>query len=378
MGLKNFTAIFKSPKLGLKRDFDREGWLSDYKGKRLAIDAPLWMRSFMATSQKTVSQHTSVIEGPPDRSEVLKLWLSRALEYIKTFLSLGITPVFVFDGTAVPDKNDTREKRQEAKEKVENEIIYLEEEQKRYDILMVPEEITIRLRDLYSQQSFISREEIEVLMTALQGIGIPVIQATGEAEQLCSLLSIEGICEAVISKDRDCYAFGCPYLITDISPTRWNNGVRDRSITRSALADILSTIDMSFETFVDFCIMSGCDFNTNIYKVGGVKCYEYLKECKSLNNLPESFTSKHSLAPLNIERCREIFKVVSWKERYISGAFDLPEKTSPFLREVFESIGCGEKTSEFSDLIKDCPKPHDRGYSLLPNRKRFNVNLIKN
>lgn len=375
MGLKNLGVVFKNKKLALK-EYKTEGWLSEFSGTRIAIDGPIWMHSYMATSQKQIVQTTDLALETPDHAEVLKLWLDRAIEYIKSFLTLDITPIFVFDGTSVPEKDKTKQKRRDVKGNIATEIELLEREKATHDILKIPDALTQRLRDLYKQLTGVSTFEIEMFMGALRSIGIPVVQATGESEQLCSLLCIEGICSAVISKDADCYAFGCPLLITELSGQKYNTkiGKYDRTVTKALLSDLLRAMGMTFETFLDFAIMSGCDFNQNIKDIGGVKCYNLMKEYHSIDNLPDDFKKNHDLTVLNYIKCREIFKVVEWKERYVSGGFDLSESAG--IRDVLESIGCSKHVVSLDDLMHKCARSKDRGFRLLPNRKVTRLNIV--
>jgi len=62
---------------------------------------------------------------------------------------------------------------------------------------------------------------------------------------------------------------------------------------------------MTYDTFLDLCIMAGCDFNENIPKIGMGRAFPLLKSCKKIEALPEKYLVQSEC--LNQEKCRAIF-----------------------------------------------------------------------
>ena len=83
-----------------------------FAGKRIAVDAFHWLHANMSVARKKVVNSIDVTQGEPNPTHVRRELLSNALSFILNWVSYGITPVFVFDGKQLPDKADTREKRQ--------------------------------------------------------------------------------------------------------------------------------------------------------------------------------------------------------------------------------------------------------------------------
>ena len=42
---------------------------------------------------------------------------------------------------------------------------------------------------------------------------------------------------------------------------------------------------MTYEQFIDFCILCGCDYTSKIPNVGPIKAYSYIKAHKNIENI---------------------------------------------------------------------------------------------
>lgn len=289
----------------LKLSRTREVPLLKFTGTPVAIDGHNLAYKNIAVANKTITSYTNVGAQEPDREAVLIKWYSLALDVITLFLSHGITPVFIFDGEHCAEKANTQDKRKQQKIKDREEIKRLQEELKQCSPLDRNPEKIKRLRQLLANSNYISRDEMKTLMDLLRGIGIPVLIATGEAEELCSSLARVGLVSAVYSTDTDNLALGCPLLITNLSDTYYveekNRSFRNASCVY--LNEILDGIGLSQEEFLEFCILCGCDFNTRISKLGPATAYKLIKEYHSIDNLPD----RYDITQLRHKRCREIF-----------------------------------------------------------------------
>ena len=112
----------------------------------------------------------------------------------------------------------------------------------------------------------------------LRLMGFPVLEAKAEAEAQCVQLLKEGKVSAVASDDMDCLTFGCKTLI---------KGVRTKNdpVTEINLDDVLKELGMTYEQFIDFCILCGCDYCDTIENVGPVKAFKFITEHKTLENV---------------------------------------------------------------------------------------------
>ncbi len=278
--------------------------ITSFTGKRIAIDANNWMFKFMAISHRKVIDTTDVTTTEPDRAMVLKLWMTASFDSVCTWLAYGVTPVFVFDGEHPVYKKKTQQERRDKKEKARLQSVQLREEVSKMDILSRPLDAIEKLRKLLRQMTYISSSEIAFFRSLLVGVGIPVMQAKGEAEQLCSMLCIEGKVEAVFSADTDNLVYGCPLMLTEFTkPLRNADGTHIPQLSGISLSHILNGIHLSHSTFGDLCIMLGCDYNTNIPQIGGTRALSLIQKFGSIEQIPRQ-ASDPSLIDSEICGCR--------------------------------------------------------------------------
>ncbi len=372
MGIHGFNPFMKK----YHKLPEKDRYLSDFRGKRIAVDMHNIIYKQMYGAQKRMLSTTDVVLFGADRTETLRNWLSMVLDLVISFLEHGVTPILVFDGVSVHEKSPTKKKRKNDTVDKINRIKEIEQEILKYDPISVPKSLADELRKLHGEVVYVSQEEQEYIRNILSSIGIPVVQAVSEAEKLCSMLTIEGMCEATYSTDTDNYALGCPLVITKMDKRLLSDkGIYDRRLTTVSLVDILTILDMTYETFVDLCIAGGNDFNDNIPNYALKKAYDDLKKCKSIENLPEKKGKKGKTqldtGILNYKTTREIFKVQPWKDCYVSGAIDLPDCLPEEARDVLESVGKEFLLPRLSNAIKGCPKGKDRGWPLKPQQRRL-------
>ena len=265
--------------------------LSDFTGRRIAIDANGWYYKIMAIANKKVVDTTDVAMTDPDRDAIVKSSLEAAFESICTFLSYGITPVFVFDGKHPANKSKTQQDRRQKKEDLLTKIREMREEFARMDILARDGRRVEDLRKLLRQCNHVASSEFEGFRHLLKAVGIPCLQATGEAEQLCSYLCIEGKVSAVFSADTDNLAYGCPLIITEFSEPFYDRATNSRihQVMTVGIMDVLEGLSMTFPTFVDLCIMLGCDYNENISQIGTTRAYAIMQKFGSIDRIPRVF-----------------------------------------------------------------------------------------
>ena len=69
--------------------------------------------------------------------------------------------------------------------------------------------------------------------------------------------------------------------------------------------EILSSLELTADQFIDFCIMCGTDYNKNIPKIGPENAYKLIKRYETIEGIRESGID---VDVLNHVRVREIFK----------------------------------------------------------------------
>ena len=136
---------------------------------------------------------------------------------IANYLSLNITPIFIFDGKPPDAKSDVIKER---KEKADNATIKknestTKEEKEKHD------KMSIRL----------TKEYIIDIKLLLSYMGVSYLHIDGEAEAIASELCRIGYVDYVITEDMDSLTFGCPNLIRNCM---------DKSLKRKDMISIIN------------------------------------------------------------------------------------------------------------------------------------------
>lgn len=287
--------------------------ISKFSGTRIAIDANnlLCSKMYVANAQ---SCDLKALKIDPfakiDRTEADRKWYENLLNLVLTFSGYGITPVFVFDGIHVPQKAKTQEKRSDDRKANQKRAAELAETIANTPLLERTDEDLEKLGKAKASSSmFLTTELKQSFKTLLNMVGVPVITAHGEAEDLCCMLSHNGLVSAVYSCDVDCFVLGAGITISGITKgSRFPNQTFDVTLYDR----ILQGLGMDRKTFVDMCIFSGCDFNRGVKGVAVITAYNDIKKYGSIEavmaNVDRDYLGEDGMN-LNLEFCRNIFRI---------------------------------------------------------------------
>jgi hypothetical protein len=149
-----------------------------------------------------------------------------------------------------------------------------------------------------NQLVIITKQDIDKIKELCDSFGVPYFQSMNEAETLCckmckNIKNINNINNVdvnlentrnqpigVISEDSDVLAYGSNMLLCELNTSTGECNV-------IYLPSLLKTMDLSYQEFLEFCILCGTDYNNNIPSIGSVKCLEYIKKYKSIKNIFE-------------------------------------------------------------------------------------------
>jgi len=350
---------------------------SYFNGKRIIIDSDNVFRRFMSTAHRDVVNSTDLAHCEPDRSKTVKAWLERLTGFVTEMLKAGITPIFVYDGDHPDEKGPTQHKRRERR----NTIIarYQELKDKIYakDELSKTAQDTTELRKLLVQLSSVSRDEMKTAIDILSAVGIPCIRAMGEGEELCAMLCREGKVAACFSQDTDLLAYGTPMSITEYGKYQYNIKSRrsEPHFVVTIYKGILNNLGFDYNTFRDFCIMCGCDYNSRIYRVGPATAFKLLTQCRNIENLPEKYTSKAEV--LNVDFCRRMFSYRPSHE-VASGhvILNIDRDVLMHARDLLEQYDLGEWLINLVGLYKTLPDPHQGPYIMSSVEPVVSLNIV--
>ena len=267
--------------------------LQAFTSKVIAIDAYNAIYQFLAIIRGPDGMHLADSEGR------VTSHLSGLFYRNINFLSLGIKPVYVFDGKPPSLKSAEIEHRKQIKRdatvKYEKALAVgnLEEARK------------------YAQQTTSMRDTMVTdSKKILDLFGIPHIQAPSEGEATASNLTITGQAYAAASQDFDTILFGAKRLIRNFT-----NSGRRKLPNRNTYIEIvpeiidtqktLSELKLTREQIVDVGILIGTDFNPDGFeRIGPKTALKMIREHSRLEDIPQI---QEQLAQIEYEQIRKIF-----------------------------------------------------------------------
>lgn len=182
----------------------------------------------------------------------------------------GIKPVYVFDGKPPILKGGELEKRYLRKEEAVKNMEDAKETGTAEEILKF-EKRMVR----------VTREQNDEAKKLLDLMGIPYVNAPCEAEAQCAELARGGKVFAAASEDMDTLCYSPPYLLRHLTFAEARKVPIDQIDCKLAIEGL----EMSRETFVDLCILLGCDYCETIKGVGPVTALKLIKEHGSIDNI---------------------------------------------------------------------------------------------
>lgn len=241
------------------------------QGRKVAIDASMSLYQFLIA----VRQQDGV-QLQSDSGETTSHLIGMFYRTIK-IVENGVKPLYVFDGTPPEMKSGELAKRLTRREDAEKVREELGETATAEDITRF-EKRTVR----------VTREQNEEAKKLLDLMGIPYINAPGEAEAQCAALAKEGKVYAAASEDMDTLTFGTPVLLRHLTAS----DQKKMPVTEIHLDKALTLLGLSREEFVDLCILLGCDYCEPIRGIGKVTGFKMIQEHKSLEKIIEHLNSK--------------------------------------------------------------------------------------
>lgn len=277
--------------------------LESFSSKVIAIDA-----------YNTIYQFLSIIRGPDgtllsDSSGRVTSHLSGLFYRNINFLSLGIKPVYVFDGKPPSLKAAEIERRRQIKK----------EATIKYEKALA--EGNVEDMRKYAQQTTVMQDGMVDDAKHLLGLfGIPYIEAPSEGEATAAHMTQTGLAYASASQDYDSLLFGAKRLVRNFT-----NSGRRKLPNRNTYIDIepemidlqklLIELGVTREQLVDIGILIGTDFNPDGFeRIGPKTALKMVKEFGRLEDIPQI---QDKLVEIDYNQIRKIFlepKVVNVTE----------------------------------------------------------------
>jgi flap endonuclease-1 len=267
--------------------------LESFSSKIVAIDA-----------YNAIYQFLSIIRGPDglhlsDSRGRVTSHLTGLLYRNINFLSMGIKPVYVFDGKPPSLKTAEIERRKLGKKEA---AIKYEKAKAAGDLESARK---------YAQQTTSMQDTmVEDSKHLLDLFGIPHIQANADGEATAAYLNKIGKADAVASQDFDCVLFGAKKLIRNFT-----NSGRRKLPNRNTYIDIepeiingqknLDVLGITRNQLIDIGILIGTDFNPDGFeRIGPKTALKLIKEYGKLEDIPQI---QDQLKQIEYKQIRDIF-----------------------------------------------------------------------
>ena len=316
MGIKSLTKLIKNNTNNSIENIN----LYQLSNKRVAIDASLFIYKSLIAINTKGSNNKNI-------GHIIGIF-NKTINY----LSLNIIPIYIFDGKPPKLKQTILNER---KQKLNNNKILLHKSTNIYDI------------NKYEKRCVkMTKEHIDDIKQLLSLLGVSYIHCDWEAEGIASELCRINYVDYVISEDMDSLPFGSSKLVRSCV---------DKSIKRKDilsvfnLESILNELKLTHDQFIELCVLCGCDYCSNISKVGPIKSLQIINKYKSINNYIEQ--TKPILPNNYINNYKESIKIFN-SYRGIFNNTDIPINKSilniPKLKEYLLSFNINEKSIDKS------------------------------
>jgi len=290
MGIKGLSKLLSAE----APDSIKEKELKSYTGRKVAIDASMAIYQFLVAVRSSGADGVAGQLTNAD-GEVTSHLIGTFYRTIR-LMDKGIKPVYVFDGAAPTMKGGELEKRRALREKAKEAQKKAEEDGDQEAI-----------NKFQKRQVRMTKQHSADCMKLLRLMGIPVVEAPGEAEAQCAELVKHGSVWAMASEDMDSLTFGTDRLLRRLTFPE----SRKLPVLEIHVDKVLSGMDVTMEQFIDICILCGCDYTDSIKGIGPKKAFAGIKKFGTLEKFVASLDAKKydssRLLP-TLDEVRTLFK----------------------------------------------------------------------
>eukprot|EP00403_Amphidinium_massartii_P011736 CAMPEP_0178415010 /NCGR_PEP_ID=MMETSP0689_2-20121128/23331_1 /TAXON_ID=160604 /ORGANISM="Amphidinium massartii, Strain CS-259" /LENGTH=401 /DNA_ID=CAMNT_0020036317 /DNA_START=76 /DNA_END=1281 /DNA_ORIENTATION=+ len=298
-----------------------------YTGRVLAIDASMCLYQFLIMIREN---RTGVYNNMTNEDGQVTSHIIGFLSRTTRLMEAGIKPVYVFDGKPPEMKMEELQQRREKREQAEANLKAAMEAGDQEAILKNTKMTTK-----------VTREQNEQVKKLLKLMGVPVIEAPSEAEATCAALCRDGKVYAAATEDADCLTFGTRVLVRNLMAAE----SQKRTIYEVTLAVALEQLNITMEQFIDFCILSGCDYCDTIKGVGPSTAIKMLVQHGTLEEVLKNLDTEKNPLPENFryQTARDFFKECEavdttkvdfeWKDPDIEGLTKFLVEENSFSKE---------------------------------------------
>jgi flap endonuclease-1 len=301
MGIKGLMQLLRSEAPDSFKETDKKAYIS----KVIAIDASIQLYQFLV--QIRIKEGSGPSKLLTDDSGLVTSHLQGFFNRTANLLENGIKPVFVFDGKPPKLKYSELEKRKESKSKAEKELKDATERAENAEDSDTEATAFEDMDKAAKRNIHVTKQQTEEVKHLLRLMGLPIIEAPCEAEAQCAELVKKGKVFAAATEDMDSLTFGTSIVLRKLTmPENHKEKVIEIHISK-----VLAQLGLNYEEFIDFCILSGCDYCETIKGIGSKNALKLIKKHKNIESIIENLSDKYKVPKSledNLNTIRELFK----------------------------------------------------------------------
>ena len=219
----------------------KKGMISDFSGKRAAVDGFVWLHRGCISCAKEVAKNIKT-------TKYLRFFMKR----VQMLIDNGIKPLIVFDGSELPAKIATNDKRR----------------QNRKENLAKAEELDKKGLEAEAESHYklaidISPDVLLPVFKILKKKNVDFIVAPYEADAQLSYLCRHKFCDFVITEDSDMIPYECPTTVFKL-----DNEGNCESIDYNEIFKLVIFKYFTSRMILESCVLSGCDYLPSAPKMG--------------------------------------------------------------------------------------------------------------
>ncbi|HEV8359500.1 MAG TPA: flap structure-specific endonuclease [Candidatus Thermoplasmatota archaeon] len=247
----------------------------DLRSKTLAFDAPTEIYPFLAIVRRGGGEHLTDPQG-----NVTSHLNGLLMKLTRLVGEVGARPIYVFDGPPSPRKRRVLDQRRAARAKAEEQRV---QALQRGD-----------LADAWSKavsSTRLTHAMVQDAQRLLDLLGVPWIEAPGDAEAQAAHYAAKGVAWAAASKDFDTLLYGAPRLLRFLSfqGKEWlpsQRRFRDVPPEILELGAELARLGLTRAQLVEAALLVGTDLHEGVRGYGPKKAVAALKVWSSLDAAP--------------------------------------------------------------------------------------------
>lgn len=208
-------------------------------------------------------------------------------------LHFGVIPYLVFDGDYLPSKSATEAERAAKRE-----------ESRRLGLELHRLGKISQSQNEFLKSVDVTPEMARQLIEELKKHGVQYVVAPYEADAELAYLERKGIVTGILSEDSDLLVFGAKCLLTKLD--QYGDCIEINRDDFTACREI-SLVGWSDSEFRLMAILSGCDYLTNIDKMGLKTAYRNVRKYKNIEKILRmlAFDGKYNIPPGYLESFRK-------------------------------------------------------------------------